>query len=277
MLIKHSLRALALPLLLGLAACHAAAPTVGHLTTAPLSASQTLRAVEIQVRAPGSLGAGAEILSDAGAGLWNGGAILSDAGAGVIAAGSGNVIAAGAGNYRVQDAIAGDVPVARAGIQLLALDGAPIGKPVETDAQGNVTLPAVPDGQPLSAVAAFETGGKVYRLAVLLAPGAAPAPVYCDPINTMVESAVANVIAAHPTAGDSVLSFSKLKQVWSICDQANITVQPADLQANLPPDQLRANLVKIWQQAIASEIPSAADKQTVQDFMNQLRAATGGS
>ncbi|HEY9720653.1 MAG TPA: hypothetical protein V6D47_01485 [Oscillatoriaceae cyanobacterium] len=270
------MRRLLVPLLmLSLTGCHAANLAAGTLKTIQVT-SQAARSVQIEVRAPGSLAAGAQILSDAGAGLWNGGSILSDAGAGVIAAGGGNVIAAGAGNYHVEDSLAGDVPVVKAGVQLLTLSGAPIGSPIETDSQGNVTLPSVPDGQPISAVAAFSTGGKVYRLAVLLAPGAAPAPVFADPVNTMVESAVSNVLAAHPLAQSPALTFTKLKQVWSICDNAGITVDPADLQANLPPDQLRANLVKIWQQAIASQIPSATDKQTVQDFMNQIRAAAAG-
>jgi hypothetical protein len=261
----RSLLTLATALLL--TACSAGNPHAGQLAVTPLAGASAGRSVELDINGPGDLARNGHILTDAGAELWSGGHILTDAGAELVSDQGASL------GFQVMDAKASFAPVARAGVQLLKLDGTPVGAPVAADDQGVVHLTNVPGGQPLSAVAAFKTGGKVYRLATVLSPDTQMAPVFVDPINTLVEARVRDILGPNPNVSMASMTFQRLKQVWMIANAAGVTVDSKDLEAGQSDEQLLAKLTALWQQAIDSKITSPEDKATIESFVSDLHAA----
>ncbi len=245
------------------------------------------REIAIAVTGPGDLAtgeAGTAIIGTGGVALFKGGQIVAAgggnlvaAGAGnLVAAGAGNLVAAGAGNYQLAPAfrVMATGPrfpaVTGAGVQLVSLDGKPVGNPVAVDASGHVKVKAVPDGKPLTALAAFQVGDKVYRLAVVVPTGKVDGSLMADPINTMVEARVRDILGTSGQA--AALTGKKLQRVWDICNDAGVTVKPADLEAS-DDATTRAALTKVWQDAIDSKVSSATEKQEIKDFMAELKKA----
>lgn len=243
------------------------------------------REVALAVTGPGELAAGGSaIAGTGGASLFNGGQIVAAGGGNLVAAGGGNLVAAGGGNLVAAGAgnlrltpsfrLTADEPrflaVKGAGVQLVSLDGKPVGKPAEVDDTGLVTLKAVPDGKPLTALAAFQVGEKVYRLAVVVPTGSPEGSLMVDPINTMVEARVRDILGTDGQA--AALTGKKLQRVWDICNDAGVTVKPADLEA-ADDASTRAALTRVWQEAIDAKVTSAEAKQEIKDFMAELKQA----
>ncbi|MDB5101002.1 MAG: hypothetical protein JWM80_5423 [Cyanobacteria bacterium RYN_339] len=243
-----------------LAGCAAKAPPAVLTHASSPVAVAAARSLAVEVRAPRELGSGGPILTDGGVGLIRGGTILTDGGVGVVAA---KLRLLGAAETL-------DQVVGGAGIQLVGFDGSPVGATVASDGAGHATLD-VPDGAALTCLAAFKTGGKVYRLAAVIAPGALDTAVMLDPINTLVESRVRDVLGSR-TRSDA-LSPARLKRIWTICNNAEVAVSPADLEAGVAPAVAAKNLEKIWTAAIDAKVTSAAEKAEIAAFIQALKDA----
>lgn len=247
-------------LALALAGCTVKAPQATLTHTAAVVAAAA-RSLVVNVRAPKELGAGGAILTDGGVGLIRGGQILTDGGVGVDQP----------ARFFLADALAQDLPVPAAGVQAVAFDGTPVGAPVAADAAGAAHLD-LPDGQPLTCFAAFRTGGKVYRLSAVIATGALADAVMLDPINTMVESRVRQLLGTKQRS--EALAPERLKRVWTICNEAGVTLAPADLEAGVAPEVAAQKLEQAWTSAIQSRVTSEAEKAEIQAFVAALKAAT---
>lgn len=254
---------------LALAACTPSLYAPGGLQMKPSGAKPAAsqpasakagRAVSLIVKAPTALAAGGKILSDAGAGLFGaGGNILSDAGAGGVGR-----------SFRIAAAEPALTAVSGAGVQLLGLDGKPVGKATAAGADGALTLQDVPDGAPLSAVAAFRVNGKVYRTAVIVPAGEVSAMLDADPISAMIEARVKQVLGTRTS--DAALTMSKLKRVWTICTEAGVVLEPEHLEANVSDAEMRARLNEIWTEAIAEFVTDPAQKAEITAFIKEVQA-----
>jgi hypothetical protein len=139
------------------------------------------------------------------------------------------------------------------------------------DAKGEVALRGVADGKPLTAIVAFQVGEKVYRLAVVVPPGKVEGTLMADPINTMVEARVRDLIGADGKL--PALTAGRLARVWTICNDAGVTVKADDL-AELDPAKSQDALMRVWKEAIDAKVTSAEQKQEIKDFIADLEAAT---
>lgn len=257
-----------------LAGCQAAAGTGNsQLTLKQVSPAAVSRTLNLRVTGPNDLAVGGKILNDAGA------AILTDAGAGVIAAGGGNVVAAGGGNvvaagglnFRLQGVSTDSfATVAKAHVQLFTLEGEKVGSSHVAGEDGKVAVKAK-DGKPLLAVSMFKVDGKIYRVAALVATGGKEASVEIDPINTMVETRVRQIVGANEKL--TPVTFDRLKKVWSICNAAGITVAKEDLDTSKTPQESMDRLTALWKEAIDAKVTSQADKDEIKAFMTELTAA----
>ena len=235
-----------------------------------------VRALEVKVIAPGVLaGTGAQILTDGGAGLIKGGQILTDGGAGLITRGDALAapafaVARALPGYALRAAVDQFKPVKAAGVQAVGLDGKAIGKVGTTDEDGGAKLGDLPAGKALSVIAAYKVGDKVYRQAATVGADAFDGTLYIDPINTMVEARVRDLLGgkAAPT-----ITNARLKRVWGICNQADITVAPEDLEAGRSLEDITAALNKAWKAAIDAKVTSADEKEEIASFIADLTAA----
>jgi hypothetical protein len=123
----------------------------------------------------------------------------------------------------------------------------------------------------LTAVATFKVGAKTYRVATVLAPGKTDAGVEVDPINTMVEARVRQIVGTNDKV--AAMTFTKLKRVWSICNGANITIAKEDLEADKTPEQITDRLTAVWKEAIDSKVTDQSEKDEIKAFMTELTAA----
>ena len=253
-------------------------------TTKKKPATPKAREVSLLVTGPADLAKDGLIAGTGGASLFKGGQIVAAGGGNLVAAGAGNLVAAGAGNLVA--AGAGNLRLAPgfsllasttkfpmvngAGVQLVTLEGEPVGDPIAVDGDGHATLKGVPDGKPLTALAAFQIGEKVYRLAVVVPTGKLAGSLMADPINTMVEARVRDILG--PDGKASALTGEKLARVWTICHDAGVTVKPEVLEAR-DPEASRAALNAVWQEAIDANVTSAEQKQEIKDFMAALKKA----
>lgn len=254
-----------------LAGCQAAAQ--GQITLTPGAKGPAkptvakVRAVEVKVVAPGQLASagGASILTDGGAGLIKGGQILTDGGAGLIRAAD-----AALPRFGLLDALATFKPVKAAGVQAVGLDGKAIGAVITTDDQGGAKVEGLPQDRAVSVFAAFRTGGKVYRLAATLGADAFDGTLMLDPINTMVEARVRDLLkGAHaPT-----ITNARLKAVWGICNKADITLTPEELEAGRSLAEITETLDKAWKAAIDAKVTNEAEKAEIKSFIADLEAA----
>lgn len=251
-----------------LAGCTTAATTTtSQLTLKQVSPAQVLRTLNLHVAGPIDLAIGGKILNDASAG------VIASGGGNVVAAGGGNVIASGGGNLAPSFHVAASTEkfadVGKATVQLFTLDGKPDGAAVTAGEDGKVSVKA--KDKVLSAVATFKVDGKTYRVATILAAGKADSSVEVDPINTMVEARVRQVVGTNDK--QLAMTFTKLKRVWSICNGANITVAKEDLEADKSSDEILARLTAVWKEAIDSKVTSQADKDEIKAFIGELQAA----
>jgi hypothetical protein len=250
-------------LALGLALAGCQAPGGASLTTSPTA----LRALSVLVNAPTSLAGGAgAIRSEA---VSN---VIAAGGGNVIAAGGGNVIAAGGGNYRVRAAAAAYAPVTDAFVYVEdTLTGKAVGAGVTTDATGRIALAGVPDdGRALSAVARFKLNGKDYRMAVAIAPGPASGPVVADPINTVVEGRIRQILRAKGKA--SALAFAQLSAVWTVFNDADVNVDLAALDNATSLDDVVGFYQGLLDQ-LAGHDPDGAKAKVVKDYMATLQGS----
>lgn len=256
------MRRLALAVALALVAgCQATAGGEISITQAGKATKATakVRSIEVKVVAPAQLAtAGGNILTDAGAGLIKGGQILTDAGAGLV---SRRGLFAAIDQFKA---------VKAAGVQAVGLDGKAIGGVGATDEDGGVRLADLPVGKAVSVIAAFKTGGKVYRLAATLGGDAFDGTLLLDPINTMVEARVRDLLRGKEAPA---ITNARLKRVWGICNKAEITLDPKDLEAGRPLAELTAALNGAWQAAIDAKVTSAAEKAEIAAFIAELDAA----
>ena len=273
------MRAHALSLLVSLAVLagcqgQATAPSPGLASTSgakpaasakPVAAAPKLRSQAVRVVAPIELAVGGgKILTDGGAGLIRGGQILTDGGAGLVAK------FALRGAFTLQAATDKFAVVQAAGVQALGLDGQPIGAVGSTDAEGGVTLADLPADKTISVIAAFKANGKVYRLAASLGADDLGGTLQVDPINTMVEARVRDILGAQ--GGSALVTNDRLKRVWTICNKADITLAPAELEAGRSVAELTASLNKAWTAAIDAKVTTASEKAEIQSFMADLAA-----
>jgi hypothetical protein len=254
-------------LVLAVAGCSGVLPTqkAGGELTIKESTLKT-RAMSVLVNAPNTL---ADI----------NGKIVSAPIASVIAAGGGNVIAAGGGNltgpgglgFRVAAAAATYAPVASAFVYIEdPLTGKGVGAGYTTDAQGTIKLPSVPDeAKALSAIARFTIGGKEYRMAVPLAFGSAKGAVVADPINTVVEGRVRQILRENGKA--SALSFQQLAAVWTVFNDADVTIDLAALENGRSLDDLFSFYQGLLDQLKAQDADGTKQK-VVTDYMATLKA-----
>ncbi|MFN3429064.1 MAG: hypothetical protein ACK46X_03815 [Candidatus Sericytochromatia bacterium] len=224
------------------AGCTGLGPTqkpAGDLTIKQSEAAK-VRAQSVIVNGPVSLANfNGKIQSDAIASVISagGGNVISAGGGNVISAGGGNVISAGGGNlkaavpaFRVQAALATYTPVTNAFVYLEdVLTGKGIGKGYKTDENGQINLTAIPDtGAAIAAIARFKMGDKEYRMGVNLGMGKFDAPVYADPINTVVEGRIRQILRDSGKA--SALSFEQLKDVWAVFNDADVDIDVTALE-----------------------------------------------
>lgn len=256
------MRRLALALALALVAgCQATAG--GEITiTQPArgtKATTKVRAIEVKVVAPAQLAtAGGNILTDGGAGLIKGGQILTDGGAGLV---SRRGLFAAVDQFKA---------VKAAGVQAVGLDGKAIGGVGATDEDGGAKLADLPVGKAISVIAAFKTGGKVYRLAATLGADAFDGTLMLDPINTMVEARVRDLLGGSDAP---TITNARLKRVWGICNKAEITLTPAEIEAGRPLTEITETLNKAWKAAIDAKVTSDDEKAEIQAFIADLEAA----
>jgi hypothetical protein len=218
------------------------------------------RSIPIRVVGPNALAkGGANILNDAGAGLIKGGQILNDAGAGLMP------------RFGVLAALDAFTNVESAAVQAIGFDGKAVGSVVTTGKDGSATLTGLPTTRILTLMAAFKSGGKVYRQAALAATDDLES-VLIDPINTMVEARVRESLTGKDVPG--TLTNARLKRVWTICNKADITLDPAELEAGRPLADITAALNKAWQAAIDAKVTSEGEKAEIRSFVADMEAAT---
>ncbi len=253
-----------LALLLGLtliAGCQASAGGEITITQPARSTKATtkVRAVEVKVVAPALLAtAGGNILTDGGAGLIKGGQILTDGGAGL------------GPRFDLLAAVDQFKSVKAAGVQAVGLDGKAIGQVGTTDETGGAKLADLPAGKAVSIIAAFKTGGKVYRLAATLGADDFDGTLMLDPINTMVEARVRDLLKG---ADAPSITNKRLKRVWGICNKAEITLTPAEIEAGRSLAEITETLNKAWKAAIDAKVTSVEEKAEIQAFIADLDAA----
>lgn len=249
---KHVAFVLGLGLLT--ACAPAVAPAVAPSTKPTAVKPAATRDVKVHVSGPAELAKGGQILADGGAGLIRGGQILADGGVA----------------FRLQAATAKFASVGGAGVQALALDGKPTGEVVSAGADGNAVVKGVPAGQTLSFQAAFKVGGKVYRVGASLAADDKGEALELDPINTMVEARVRELLAGREPATAAKITNARLARVWTICNNADITLAPEALEAGKPLAELTAALGEAWTKAIEASVTSPDEKAEIKAFMADL-------
>jgi hypothetical protein len=268
-------------LVLMVAGCNGVLPTqkAGGELTVKESMLKT-RAMSVLVNAPNTLaGSNGQIVSSPIASVIaaGGGNVIAAGGGNVIAAGGGNVIAAGGGNllggpaFRVAAAAAGYAPVASAFVYIEdTLTGKGVGAGYTTDAQGRIQLPRVPDeARALSAIARFSIDGKEYRMAVPLAFGSAAGAVVADPINTVVEGRVRQILRENGKA--SALSFQQLAAVWTVFNDADVKIDLAALENGRSLEDLFSFYQGLLDQLKAKDADGTKQK-VVTDYMATLKA-----
>jgi hypothetical protein len=264
--------------------------TAGELTIKQGETAK-VRAQSVIVNGPVSLAnLNGKIQSDAIASVISagGGNVISAGGANVISAGGGNVISAGGGNlkaalpaFRVQAAITSYTPVTNAFVYLEdVLTGNAIGKGYKTDENGQIKLTAVPDtGAAVAAIARFKIGEKEYRMGVNLGMGKFDAPIYADPINTVVEGRIRQILRDSGKA--SALSFQQLKEVWAVFNDADVSIDVTALENGKTLEDLFNfyNSMVGTLKALDDKDPAHTDKskdgprvQVVKTYMKTLQA-----
>jgi hypothetical protein len=228
-----------------------------------VSAAIATRTVSLHISGPIELASGGRILNDGGGG------VIAPGGANVVAAGGGNVIAAGGANFRIFASTEQFASVEKASVQLFTLEGKPDGKLLEADAQGKVEVKA--KNQPMLAISNFKVGDKTYRVAAVLAAEKDETSVEHDPINTMVEARVRQIVGTNQKV--SAMTFAKLKRVWMICNGAGITVAKEDLDASASDADSLTRLNAVWKEAIDSKVTDQAQKDEIKAFIAELQAA----
>jgi hypothetical protein len=250
-----------------LAGCATFAPAEVAKTPAPekhvgagVVSGNGARDVLLVVSGPGELAAGGKILSDAMAGtIPPGGAAAGLTGAGL--------------SFHLAESADTLVPVEKGRVQLQTLAGDPVGKQLASDASGKVTLPAVPQDQLLTAIASFSRGGKPYRLAALIPPGRPTGSVPLDPINTMIEARVRDVLGGATSA--KPITFDRLDQLHGVCNRANVVVGTASLRADRALTDATQDLNKVWTAEIDAKVKDPTDLAGVKGFVSDLKAAAG--
>jgi hypothetical protein len=278
---------------LALAGCNGLVPTQkasGDLTIKEAAAKT--RAMSVVVIAPNALAnLNGKIQSDAIASVVaaGGGNVVAAGGGNVVAAGGGNVVAAGGGNviaagganfagptFRIQAAVTNYTPVIKAFVYLEdALTGKGIGDGYATDETGTIQLKGIPDGKAISAIARYKLGDKEYRQAVPIAFGSADKPVYADPINTVVEGRVRQILRENGKA--SALSFEMLKKVWDVFNEADVDVDVSALENGKSLDALFTFYQDLVTQLGGKDAdgnekdPGGKKAQVVKDYMATLK------
>ena len=159
--------------------------------------------------------------------------------------------------------------VAKASVQLFDLNGKPEGNIATAGEDGKVVLKA--KDKVLRAVANFTVGGKTYRVATMLGAGNSDTKFEVDPINTMVEARVRQIVGTNESL--ATMTMPKLARVWTICNNADITVAKEDLEANKTPEQIMERLTAVWKEAIDSKVTSQAEKDEIKAFVTELQDA----
>lgn len=227
------------------------------------AASGTLRFLVSAPKALAVSGAAA-MANEAKSTLFNGGGILTDAGSGYRLA----AIATGEHPRTVDATVVG-----KAQVRLVGLDGAPIGEVATANDQGLVTLLANPKGGLSVALSAFVVGGKVYRQAVLVGTGEPPSEtIAIDPINTMIEAWVRATLAGGGQV--SPLDLARLKRAWVICAKSGVQVPPNELEAATDKATATAQLVRRWQQVLASGVADPAEAAELKAFAASVKGSS---
>ncbi|MDB5101377.1 MAG: hypothetical protein JWM80_5798 [Cyanobacteria bacterium RYN_339] len=248
---------------LALAGCAQFAPLEVTKTPAPekkvaVVAAAGPRDLAVLVSGPGDLAASGKLLSDAMAGqIPPGGAA-----AGLTAAGL---------SFRVQDASDDLVPVEKGRVQLQTLAGVAVGKQLATDANGKVTLPAVPEDQLLTVIVSFARAGKPYRLASLVPPGRPTGVLSADPINTMIEARLRDVLGTQ--TGAKPITFDRLDKLHGVCNRSNVFIATASLRADRALGDATKDLNDVWTAEIAAKVKDPTDLAGVKGFVADVKAA----
>lgn len=251
---------------LALAGCTGQLSTGTDLTIKEQPAK--VRALTVVVNGPNALAnVAGKIQSDA---IAN---VVAAGGGNVVAAGGGNVVAAGGLNFRIQGSVSTYTPVQKAFVYLEdTLTGKAVGDGYTTDENGAIQLKKVPDNaQALSAIARFKLNGKDYRMAVPLALGAFDKPVYADPINTVVEGRVRQILRENGKA--SALSFQQLKDVWTVFNDADVNVDLAALENGKTLDDLFTFYNGLLDQ-LKKQDPDGSKAKVVKDYMATLKGTS---
>jgi hypothetical protein len=223
-------------------------------------------------------GGGNLVAASAGLITLGGGNVITAGGGNVITAGGGNVITAGGGNFRtLATSVETFTPVTQAALQLLDLNGkplpAPYDKPVYTDAKGSLKFSLAKLNQPVLAVSIFKVGDKTYRESTIVAPDLLDKPLYLDPINTMLEARIRQLLAQ----SGKTPSFSNmdLKTAWDWCNKVNVQLKPElltttnDPQANAKVDDFAALYEDAIKQLEEAKMQEGAD--FIKGFLSKLK------
>jgi hypothetical protein len=251
-----------------LVGCTGKSPTTNSGDLTIKEAAAKVRALTVIVNGPNALAnLNGKIQSESVAN------VVAAGGGNVIAAGGGNVIAAGGLNFRVQGSITTYTPVQKAFVYIEdALTGKAVGNGYMTDDNGSIQLKSVPDSQQvLSAIARFKLNGKDYRMAVPLAFGGMDKPVYADPINTVVEGRVRQILRDNGKA--NALSFQMLKDVWSVFNDADVNVDLSALENGKTLDDLFTFYNGLLDQ-LKSQDPDGSKAKVVKDYMASLKGTS---
>jgi hypothetical protein len=232
-----------------LAGCHR--PPVASLATTSLAIARAeTRAIALEVQGPRELaGPGGSIIGNDGASIvaTGGGNLISNDGASIVATGGGNLAA-----------------VAGARLRLLSLDGVPLAAEGHTDSAGRAELERGRLDQLAVAVADFAVAGKAYRLAALVPPGAAPAPLRLDPIDTMIEAAAHEAARRHPEAPQ--FGRESLERIWTLCNRNGLEADADDLELDAAGDKLS----DYWHDEVAEKVKDAGDRTELAAFTAAL-------
>ena len=243
------------------------------------SEAQAAREFRLWVTGPADLAQNGRISSGDVSG------VISTGGGNVISTGGGNVISTGGGNFtgaprfhvaseETASMSAGRFAIVTgAGVVLEELDGTRLAGTFTTDANGETRLTGVPAGKALSAIALFSVGAKTYRLAVAVPTTSRSGALVADPINTFVEARVRELLLA--SGKSSAVTLEKLDEVWTVFNQAGITVEPADLETGKPLEALTAvytrAIAELETREKAGDATAKDGIKTIKDYMATLR------
>lgn len=214
--------------------------------------------------------------------LAKGGKIISEAGGVAIGStGASFKVLEDAPRFRVAASSSGFAPVTKGTFQLYTFQGDAVWDPLEISGDAAFKV-AVPEGRPLTAVATFQIGETVYRVATPIVDGKPDAPLVLDPIQAMIEARVRELSTRYSNPKNDAeraerilpnmagVTFESLERIHTICDQANVSVEKEAL-VSAEPEEVIKKLTPVWAREIAAKVTKSSEKAEIESFVGGLK------